>query len=283
LQRLKDAHAAASAGHNDDIAAQAAALIPSFAVNRFNQVVVAREWLAVARGDVARLGRETLADAMLGQAEGMLAVTDGAYGPALTAADRSIDVTRRLLGPDDPWTIQWEANKADWQERAGRLDEALQTDVQVLAHFERVLGRDHPRVAMASNNEGEVLNLLGRYKEAETAYQRAISIWRQSGADATFLGWALTGLGRALLGQKQPGAAVVPLTEALDIRVAKQAAPAQLGETRFALARALWSRPDEKQRALALGASAKNDYGDDQKAVAEIDAWLDHARAEGIR
>ena len=77
LQRFRDAHAAATASRNDEVAAQASALIPSFAINRLGQVLVAREWLGVARGAVARLGRETLADAMLAQAEGMLAASEG--------------------------------------------------------------------------------------------------------------------------------------------------------------------------------------------------------------
>jgi tetratricopeptide (TPR) repeat protein len=282
LQRLREAHAAATVSRNDEVAAQASALIPSFAMNRLGQAVVAREWLSVARSTVARLGRETLADAMLAQAEAMLAASDGAYGRALAAADHSIDVTRRLLGPDDPLTIQWESNKGNWQEAAGLLDEALQTDVQVRAHFERVLGSEHPRVALVSNNEGEVLNLLGRYLEAEVAYERAVKLDRQSGVDADVLAWALTGLGSARLGQKRSAAAAAPLEEALKIRVAAHAPPAQLAETRFALARALWSQPNEKARALALGESARSDVGGDEKAAAEIDTWLASARTERV-
>jgi tRNA A-37 threonylcarbamoyl transferase component Bud32/tetratricopeptide (TPR) repeat protein len=283
LQRLRDAHTAATESRNDEVAAQAAALIPSFAMNRFGQELVAREWMGVARGAVRRLGRETLADAMLAQAEGMLAASEGAFGRALAAADHSIAVTRRLLGPDDPLTIQWESNKGNWQETAGRLDEALQTDIQARTHFERVLGSEHPRVALVSNNEGEVLNLLGRYAEAEVAYERAVKLYRQSGVDADVLAWALTGLGRALVGQKRFAAAVAPLEEALAIRIEKAAPSAQLAETRFALARALWSRPAERQRALALGGSARRDCGDDKKAAAEIDAWLAGARTEGLK
>jgi eukaryotic-like serine/threonine-protein kinase len=150
----------------------------------------------------------------------------------------------------------------------------LQTAAQAHKHLERVLGPDHPRVAYVSINEGEMLYLLGRYTESEAAYQHSVNLFRQSGADADVMGWALSGLGRALLAQKQPAAAVGPLEEALVIRIEKHAPAPQLGETRFALARALWSRPRERRRALALGISARGDYGDDRKAVAEIDAWL---------
>jgi eukaryotic-like serine/threonine-protein kinase len=282
LEMFKEAHARATASRNDELAAQAAALIPSFAINRRSQVVVAREWLVVAQGAVARLGRETLADAMLAQAEGMLALSDRSYDRALRAADRSIDITRRLLGPDAPLTITWEANKADWLETAGRLDEALQANIDARERLERLLGRDHPKIAGLWNNEGEILNLLGRYEAAEAAYRRSVQLFRQSGANAQVLAWALTGLGRALLGRRQPANAVAPLEEALAIRVENHVPSAQLGETRFELARVLWSRPEDRRRAIELAARAKIDYGDDEKTVAEISAWLAKAQSERL-
>jgi len=283
LQRFKDAHAAATASHNDDVAAQAAAIIPAFAINRRDQVTVASEWFEVAQGDVARLGRETLASAMLAESEGVLSSTKKDYTRALAAADRAIDITRRLLGPDDPLTIAWVANKGDWQMSAGRLDEALQTDISARKQFERVLGPDHPRVAMVLNNEGEVLNLLGRYAEAEVAYDRAVRLFRQSGTEGDVLGWALTGLGRARLGQGHPQAAVGPLEEALANRLEKHATPGLLAETRLALARALWSRPNERPRALALIDAARADLANDKKALREIDAWLSEVQGKDGR
>jgi serine/threonine protein kinase/tetratricopeptide (TPR) repeat protein len=282
LARFRESHGEATASHNDDLAAQASALIPSFAVNRLGADVVADEWMGVARGDVARLGRESLADAMLSQADGMLAMNAHDYERALAAATRSIEITRRLQGPDAPLTIQWEANKGLWEQTAGRLEAALQTDVHAREQFERVLGHDHPRVAMVSNNEGEVLNLLGRYMEAEVAFQRAIRLFRQGEANTVLLGWALTGLGRARLGMDRPAEAVPPLEEALTIRSERHASAALLGETRFALARALWSQSAAKRRALALAMNARDDYGGDKTAIAEIDSWVRRAGASHL-
>jgi serine/threonine protein kinase/tetratricopeptide (TPR) repeat protein len=278
LHRFKEAYAAANASHNDEVAAQASSLIPPFALNRLGQALVAREWLVVARAEVARLGKETVADAMLAQAEGMLALSERDYRGALAAADRSIAITRRLLGPDDPLTIQWEVNKGDWQAAAGRLEEALLTDVAARKHFEQVLGHDHPRVGQVWNNQGEVLNLLGRYADAEAAYRRAVHLFRGTGADATLLAWALTGLGSVLLAENEPTAAVAPLEEALALREENHAPTSQLGETRFALARALASHPTERRRALTLAITARGEYGDDAKAVAKVEAWLRHTR-----
>src|SRR5206468_12006519 len=115
---------------------------------------------------------------------------------------------------------------------------------------------------------------LGRYVEAERAYERSVKVFRQSATDPGVLAWALTGLGRARLGDKRPAAAVAPLEEALAARVDKHASHAMLGETRFALARALWPRQSERPRARALAASARVDLADDKKGRAEIEAWL---------
>jgi len=282
VQRFKEAHVVASASRSDEVAAQAAALIPPFAINRLGEVAVGREWLLVARGAVGRLGRESLAHAMLAQAEGMVALSEHAYDRALAAADHSIEITRRLLGPDDPLTIQWESNKTGFQQMAGRLDEALQTAVGAREDFERVLGPGHPRVALVSNNEGEVLNLLGRYDEAEIAYERAVRLYRESGGNADVLGWALTGLGQARLGQKRPAAAVAPLEEGLALRLGRHTTPDLLGETRFALARALESSTGDRRRALALAGRAREDYRGDEKRVAEIDGWMARARAARV-
>jgi serine/threonine protein kinase/tetratricopeptide (TPR) repeat protein len=277
LQRFKEAYSVATASHYDDVAAQAAAVIPAFAINRLHQTAVASEWFGVGQGAVARLGHETLADAMLAASEAVLSLTAQDYARALAAADRSIDITRRLLGPDDPLTIAWQADKGDWQRAAGRLDEALQTDIAARGQFERVLGREHPRVAIVLVNEGEVLNLLARYEEAEVAYDRAVQIFRQSATDPDVVAWALTGLGRARLGEDRPAAAVAPLEEALASRLARHVSHELLGETRFALARALWSQPAERPRALELAASADADVAGDKKSLAEIDAWLEMA------
>jgi hypothetical protein len=71
---------------------------------------------------------------------------------------------------------------------------------------------------------------------------------------------------------------VAPLERALNIRVDKQAAPELVGETRFALARALWSRESARPRAIALATAARAERAADKPAAAEIDAWLIAAR-----
>jgi hypothetical protein len=123
-------------------------------------------------------------------------------------------------------------------------------------------------------SDGQLLSVVG------PCFQRAPDIWRRAGSDPEFVAYALTGLGRSLLGQDRFGSAVPPLERALAIRIEKQAAPKLTGETRFALARALWSRDEAHPRAIALATAARTDDTGDKLSVAEIDAWLD-ARVRG--
>jgi tetratricopeptide (TPR) repeat protein len=273
MERFKKAHTAASAGRHDEIAALSSSTVVSYALNRLGDDRLAKIWLDVARGDVARLSRESWATAVLAQGEAHVAVADGDFDRALSETDRALGVLRRVLGVDHPWTINAEMNKGLWLEEAGRLDEALKNHRPTLEHFERVLGPDHPQVGIASNNLAEVLNLLGRHAEAASVYRRAVAIFRKSGTDGSIMAWALTGLGRALVEEEQPAAALPPLEEALTIREQKQVPASQLGETRFTLARALWSRPAERPRARELAMAARADLRGETKALAELDAW----------
>jgi tetratricopeptide (TPR) repeat protein len=270
LDRLKEAHTAANASRHDEVSATSSGEISFYAWNRLDDAGLARVWLDVARGDVARLGRETFATGQLAAAEGQIAMADHQYDRAFSDIDRALAIHRRVLGPDHPWTINDELNRGDWLERAGRLDEALAVDRSTVAHFQRVLGEGHPQVGLATSNLGEVLSLLGRYDEAAAAYERALAILRESGSDKAILAWVLTGLGRARVGQKMPETAIAPLEEALSIREAVHAPASQLAETRFALARALWSQAGARNRARTLAMAARADPA----LVKEIDAWF---------
>ena len=55
-------------------------------------------------------------------------------------------------------------------------------------------------------------------------------------------------------------------------------APRLVGETRFALARALWSRASAHPRALKLARLAREDRVKDTGAVETIERWLESPR-----
>ncbi len=94
-------------------------------------------------------------------------------------------------------------------------------------------------------------------------------------ATKTDVAFPLTGLGEASLGMGRPAAAIEPLERALAIRLTRAGEANELGETRFALARALWDANRERKRALTLARQARVDYArGDQAKQAEIAEWL---------
>jgi eukaryotic-like serine/threonine-protein kinase len=108
-------------------------------------------------------------------------------------------------------------------------------------------------------------------------FEQALSIWRKSGADPMFVSYGLTGLGIALVGEGRAAEAVPSLEDALQIRVDKQFDVEHLGETRFALARALWVHPAQRERARELARQALADYGQVKQPTApvpDVAAWL---------
>jgi tetratricopeptide (TPR) repeat protein len=272
---MKEAYVVANAGRDDQAAAEAAAMLPVFAVNRLGDIPLARDWLRIADGALQRLGENAIVGAWYAQSESSVLGAEHDYKGALDASRRALAIKTRLFGPDHPETFLSMENEALALQWAGRYEDSLQADRALRLRQARVLGTEHPMVARTLNNEGEVLDQLGRHAEARAAFERALAIWRQAGSDRVFLSYALTGLGRALLGEGRAADAVAPLEEALAIREQNHVPPVEVAETRFALARALAAKPASRTRALDLARRARTDLGGaDPRVAAEIDAWL---------
>ena len=178
------------------------------------------------------------------------------------------------MRPDHPLALGGLANLGEALSAAGRYDEAVVADESALAAVRRVLGPEHPEVALILSNECETLNRAQRFTEAHRACARAMEIWSLVRPDALILFFTRTQLGIALIGLGRPADAIAPLEASLTSRVAAHSAMELQGESRFALARAIWSRAADHPRALGLARQARQDYSANAKAVAEIDAWL---------
>jgi tetratricopeptide (TPR) repeat protein len=281
IDRLREAFATATAAHHDQAAAEAAAVIPPLAANRLGRLDMAREWLQISRAAAERLGSDgsNLLEAWLLNAEALTEDAAHHTDRALDAARRALALKQRLLGPDHPDTLSAAQNIGVILQSARRYPEALEVDQSTRTQVERALGADHPLLAVIENNEGEILNALGRHTEARTVFQSAIAIWRRAGSDPVMLSYGLAGLGASLLGEGRPAEAVDPLEESLASAGDPAALPASVrAERRFALARALWSQPEVRPRALALARQARADFGGDAEAksaaVVEVDAWI---------
>jgi tetratricopeptide (TPR) repeat protein len=277
LERFHEAYAVGLASHHDEAAAEAATEIGDFLVTRGNQIETGAEWLAIGQAMVDRIGGHPLLEAWLLAAHASILTNEGKLAEALAALERSRQAKERILGDSHIDVLSSTLNIGNLLELSGRHEEALAADRSARLTMARVVGPDHPRVAMVWANEGEALNSLGRHAEARVAFEHALDIWRRSGADPYFTSFGLTGLGRAYLGEERAADALPPLEEALRIRVERRMDAEHLGEVRFALARALWSRPTERRRARALAQQARADYAElksDATSATEIDVWL---------
>jgi predicted Ser/Thr protein kinase len=277
--RFKEAIEAGIASGHDEAAAGSAILLAGLLVDRKGDLNACHDWLSVGRAVVRRIGDNPRLEGWLRDSEGIALQVEGRGVEAAEAHREAGRILARAMGPEHPDAVTSLLNVGNAYLLSGHYEEARAASAEAREHMAAVLGEDHPKVALPANNEGEALNALGRHAEAYRAFQRALDNWRRSGADPTFIAYGLTGQGIALVGQGRASEAIAPLEEALRIRLERNADAAHLGETRFALARALWARPAERPRALALARAAREDLrtsktAPSQRTAAEIDGWL---------
>ncbi|WP_275902266.1 protein kinase domain-containing protein [Myxococcus vastator] len=166
--------------------------------------------------------------------EEALRQTEAAVGP------RHLDVARRHQGLSMALREQREFARALEHARAS-----------VALHRE-LLGDSHLKLAEALDEEGMSLLALGRNEEALKVYEAALAVKRaQLGPDDEDLQYSYDGVGQALLGLGRTREALVPLRKAVAFTDAQEDS---LGESGFALARALWK---EGQGAEARAEAAK--------------------------
>jgi eukaryotic-like serine/threonine-protein kinase len=278
IERYQEVYAVAVTAHDDELAARAATL-----ESNFNTLLVVEDyksgktWLDIARATIARIGGQPLLEAWARSTEANLSAHDGDWNAALAANQLSRLGKERVLGRDHMDVILSDLNIAQVLEAAGHLDEAADANATARESLVRLLGPEHPLVAAAWYNEGEVLLLLRQFPEARNALEHALAVWKKPGSDRSLVAFAETALGSALLGEGHPTDAIAPLEDALVIRVGASSSHDVLGETRFALARALWARPSERTRARSLARAALADSAQSKVGaiqVKRIATWL---------
>jgi eukaryotic-like serine/threonine-protein kinase len=274
IARAKEAYREAIAARDDRVAAFAALEIPYLAADRLSDAALAKEWIGIAHATVDRLGGDERLEAEILDAETFLTRLQGPPETYLTMTRRDLEMTRRVLGANHPYTVGGLDNVGEALQDLGRSEEAL-TQFRLAKHeMERVLGRDHPQEASVLADECSVLDDLGRYEEARQTCDQALSIFESHGANDESRSSPLTWMGIAMLGLGRPEKAVQLLEQALAAETEGQLAPRLTGETRFALARALWSQAKSHARAVGLARLARVDRAKEPKAIAQIDTWL---------
>jgi tetratricopeptide (TPR) repeat protein len=199
----------------------------------------------------------------------------GDAGRALEVIQRARPLLEAAYGPEHPDLATLLNNTGLVLGSTGRLEEAVRTFRRGEEIATKLAGPDHLLVGLTVGNSAETLNKLGRYEEARVASERALAIWRRSGASPIYEAVALNSLGQALLGLGRPAEAAENLERARAL--VGDETSLYPHEIRFALARALWTWPEKRARALALAGEARAGYqrrGTAAAEVAAVDTWL---------
>jgi len=209
----------------------------------------------------SNLGRKDEALAMYHKAREAFAASYGEGHPLTASADGNIGLVLKDIK---------------------RFDEALPYYQRCLAAFQ-ANEPDGPNVAVALSNLAELLEIEKRYAEALPEYQRALAIdLKLLGPAHPDLAYDLKGVADALAGLGRTRDAIPYFERALAIRESTQTPAEQVANSRYSLAKALWTTGD-RGRALRLAHQAYAGYtgtsaGNTKEMAADVQGWL---RARG--
>jgi eukaryotic-like serine/threonine-protein kinase len=210
---------------------------------------------------------------------GLVLDAQGRYDEARRNFERALAIRQKAYGPDHPHVASSLSGLGDVCRKLGRYDEARQHYEQALEIRQKVFGPDHADTAAALNNLGLVSWAQGRYAEAERYHQRALAIWEKAvGPNHPDVAWALTGLAEAELSLGRPDGARAAAERAVRLREAGGVAALEIAESRFVLARALWTLDRERPRAVDLAQRAREAFAKAGEGAAknltQVETWL---------
>ena len=275
---LEEALWTALTSRRDDIAVKCAGNLAALAGYHRTDFAQAARWDQLGRAMLGRLGPgQEDAAAWLMHDRAMLHMRRGEMRAALEIGQASLAQKQKFFPPGHSATaLSWElvANvKTELGDHAG----ALQAINEAVKTYQQAFGPGNPQLARAFGNRGEILKNLGRYAEAETDLRESIERYAMFiDRDHSWVAYPLTALGTTLLATDRPKQALPVLEKALRIREPGEP-PDLVAETRFALARALWTAGSDAARARKLATAAREGYAQLPALAAraaEVDAWL---------
>ena len=203
--------------------------------------------------------------------------TAGRHADAIKRYEVALDVVSSALGPKHPDVALVLNSLGVAYEGLEKFDEAASWYRKAL-EVTRLQGENHPHVALIIANIGAAELEAGNPRAAITSLADAIKRQEAAGG-GTRLVFPLTLHGRAELDANNARGALRSLERAHELLDESEQSANQVGETKFALARALRKSGGDAVRAKALATAARAAYAgtnDPQHArrLAAIDAWL---------
>jgi tetratricopeptide (TPR) repeat protein/predicted Ser/Thr protein kinase len=270
--------------------------------------------LALARGDNENAGEYhrralEIREAQLGADHPEVAISLTNISNALRAqglhqqseemARKALAIFEAQLGADHPYTAASHNNIGNSLLEQGRhiawdnperakpyFEQAEEHYRKAVAIREANFGSEHPSVALNLHNLGEAQRSLGHHADARKTLERSLEIKRQHMAeDHPSIVLTSTALGRVLLELGEGPAALALLEITAERRKQQESSPDAIGETAFALARALHMTAEGPGRELALARAielgrqalaAYTEAGEDFRGEREqVERWLE--------
>ncbi|MBS1123081.1 MAG: hypothetical protein H6Q90_5309 [Deltaproteobacteria bacterium] len=203
----------------------------------------------------------------------------GRVDEALARARRALAIFEQRPGKSHPVTASAMTQVAGMLAATKHAAESIPLYHRALAIQEASLGPGHPNVSTTLNNLGFALLDTGDPRTAITHFERGLAIVETAlGRDHHRVAYSLVGLGKAWLDSGQPPRAAPVLRRAVTVLEAARAVPAELGEARFQLARALWHSKRDRTKAKALAVQAIADFtaGNDVENRTAVETWSRH-------
>jgi tetratricopeptide (TPR) repeat protein len=277
LQNAKRAVLIGLKSHHHEAAAEAAIHLGQAMADDTANAGRARDWLDVGSAIMEGMGNANpQLESWRVQALAIVNAKEGNSEKAFEAFKQALALIEKVQGVDHADYANIHNNIGVFLLESGRYDEALTYLERAARLAAGSIGPEHSVVALSVFNSAEALNRLHRYNEARSAAERALAIWRRNGASPYFVAAALTMLGEALVGQGNSREAAARAAEAVQL-YGNDLSTSYPHEARFVLARALWSSPADRPRALELAREAGAGYrraGKLPADVAKVDAWL---------
>jgi eukaryotic-like serine/threonine-protein kinase len=103
----------------------------------------------------------------------------GLYSRAMPLEQRTVEIRKRVLGPDNPDTLKSQGNLAVLLARTGHLPEAEKLARETLDTSRRVLGPENPLTLGSMSNLAILLDHEGRFDEAEKLARETLDTSRR--------------------------------------------------------------------------------------------------------
>ncbi|KAI1439328.1 hypothetical protein F5Y02DRAFT_143448, partial [Annulohypoxylon stygium] len=100
----------------------------------------------------------------------------GKYNEAEQMYQQTLELRERVLGRENPSTLDSMNNLAEVFRSQGKYEEAEQMHRQTLELTERVLGRENPSTLTSMNNLAGVFRNQGKYEEAEQMHRQTLEL-----------------------------------------------------------------------------------------------------------